>query len=191
MLPDRAARALPLLLLGLLAGLALLLDRATSLPFFSPGMGRNDPDLQIKRFVATGFGPDGKPLYTLTADAMQHYPLDDRSELSHAKLVRTLPSEPTLDVTATQARVTESGDKIEFEKDVVMYREPAANLPAMTLRTSRMTMDTVAGQASSEAPATLVSNGDQVQSTGFDYDHTNARLQLRSKVSINYAPPKR
>ncbi|GAB3259253.1 LPS export ABC transporter periplasmic protein LptC [Chitinimonas naiadis] len=191
MLPDRAARALPLLLLGLLAGLALLLDRATNLPFFAPGMAGNEPDLKIKRFVATGFGPEGKPLYVLTADAMQHYPQDDRSELTHAKLVRTLPDQPVLNVTATEATVSESGDKIEFDKDVVMQREPAADLAAMTLTTSRLSLDTVKGLANSDAPAVMVSDGDRVQSTGFDYDHTNARLKLRSKVSINYAPPKR
>ncbi|GLR14064.1 hypothetical protein GCM10007907_28540 [Chitinimonas prasina] len=191
MLPDRAARAFPLLLLGLLAGMALLLDRATNLPYFSPPAGSRDPDLTINRFVATGYGPDGKPLYKLTASGMRHYPHDDHSEFADALLVRTLPGEPTLTISAEKARITEGGDRVFFEQDVRMHRTAAAGVDAMTLNSSRLQLDITRGLASSDAPADMVSGGNRMRSTGFDYDHPNTRLNLRSNVSLYYAPPQR
>ncbi|QNM97150.1 LPS export ABC transporter periplasmic protein LptC [Chitinimonas koreensis] len=191
LLPDRAARAFPLLLLGLLAGLALLLDRATELPYFSPVAANRDPDLIISRFAATGFGNDGKPLYTLTAREMRHFPADERLEFSQARLVRTLPSEPTLTVDASTARVTDDGDKIWFERDVVMHREAAGQTGPLVLHTSRLSLDTARGQAASDAPTQLDSPGYQANAVGFDYDNNSTQLNLRSKVNIRYAPPKR
>ncbi|QDQ26405.1 LPS export ABC transporter periplasmic protein LptC [Chitinimonas arctica] len=190
MLPDRAARAFPLLLLGLLAGLALLLDRATNLPYFTPNPVSRDPDLSISQFEAIGFGQDGKPLYTLAADKMQHYPRDDRSEFTRPRLVRTLPGEPQLNVVAARARMLERGNRIDFDQDVQMTRVATPALPAMTLRTSNLRLDTERGLANSDAPADLSTGGDRINATGFDYDHTTAQLMLRSKVRINYASPK-
>ncbi|WP_269531263.1 LPS export ABC transporter periplasmic protein LptC [Chitinimonas sp. BJYL2] len=191
MLPDRAARALPLILLALLAGLALLLDRATYLPDIANGLRDKAPDLRIKDFRATAYGMDGKPLYVLTAEQMQHYPHDDHSELSQAHLIRTLPGEPDLQVHADKARMASGAQQVHFEQNVRMLRDAAPDLPAMQLSTSRLTLDTQRGSAQSDAPTQLLHGGDRLNTTGFDYDHRQARLALRAKVKIRYAPPQR
>lgn len=190
MLPDRAARAFPLLLLGLMAGMAVMLDRVTEVPSFAPGAADRTPDLRISHFAAIGHGEDGKPLYQLKADQMRHYPNDGRSEFERASLQRTLPGEPSLSVQADKATANASGDQLWFERDVLLARA-AGDTPAVQLRTSRLQLDARLGQASSDAPTKLQMGADQASSTGFHYDHDQARLKLSSKVSIDYAPPKR
>lgn len=190
-LPDRAARAFPLLLLIFVAGLAWLLDRATSLPSIAPERHSTEPDLIVSRFVATVAGPDGQPLYTLNANTMRHYPRDDHSELEAAKMVRTTAAEAPLTVTASKANVASGGKTILFTQDVVMERAPTPQVAAMTLRTSALTLKTEPGSSCSDAPTEILSDQYHIRTTGFDYDHATSRAKFHSKVNITYAPPKR
>jgi len=187
LLPDRAARAFPILLLGLLGGLALVLDRMVELPYFAPSAAQHQPDMTASHFVATGYGPDGKPLYLLTADNMQHY-ADDSADLQHPNLRRTAPASAPLTVTGDTAKLTDRGQKIWFDQNVVVRNEGDGKSAPMTLRTSRMLADTRSGTSSSDAPADVESQGNHLSSVGFDYDHDNAQLKLRSRVRIVYAP---
>ncbi|PHV10656.1 LPS export ABC transporter periplasmic protein LptC [Chitinimonas sp. BJB300] len=191
MIPDRVARAFPLLLLMLLAGMALMLNHVTELPSLTPSVAMRTPDLTISRFSAVSFGSDGKPLYTLKAERMLRYPDDGRAEFEQASLIRTLPAEPALTITAEKARANANGDKVWFEQNVQMQRAESAEAPSVQLQTRNLLLDTARGTAASDAPTDLQTGGDQVRSTGFDYDHNTAQLRLRSKVSIDYAPPKR
>lgn len=190
-LPDRAARAFPLLLLGFVAGLAWLLDHATSLPSVAPERHSAEPDLVVSRFVATVHGADGMPLYTLSANTMRHYPRDDHAELEAAQLVRTTPNEPKLTVNATHAKVSSGSKTMYFSEKVLMQRDAAPPVSAMTLRTSALTLNTEPGSSFSDAPTELDTDQYHVRATGFDYNHASSRLKLHSKVDITYAPPKR
>ncbi|MGQ5522479.1 LPS export ABC transporter periplasmic protein LptC [Chitinimonas sp. PSY-7] len=191
MLPDRAARAFPFLLLGLMAGMALMLDRVTDVPSLSPGAAIRTPDLTINQFSAVSYGSDGKPLYTLKAEKMLRYPDDGRAEFEKASLVRTLPTEPSLTITAETARSTATGDRVWFEQNVQMQRAASPDAVAIQLNTRNLLLDTARGTAFSDAATQAWMGDDQIRSTGFDYDHNTAQLRLRSKVSIDYAPPKR
>lgn len=190
LLPDRAARAFPLILLGLMAGLALMLDRATELPEFAPSAANRTPDLSIRDFAALSYGPDGKPLYRLQATRMLRYPNDGRTEFQQAALVRTLPDAPTLTIVADKARANANGDQVWFEQAVSLRRSADAQGAIVSLTTSRLQLDTRNGLASSDAPTVLNLGGDRARTTGFLYDHDKAQLKLRANVSIDYAPPK-
>jgi lipopolysaccharide export system protein LptC len=189
LLPERAARAFPLLLLALLTGLALTLDRMTELPYFAPGAVQREPDLVIQHFVATEYKADGSPQYRLDAAQMRHYP-DNHAELEQAQLHRTEAGQADLTVTAESARMNEDRNRVWFERKVLLQSEGNGSTPAMTLHTSRLQLDTGNGHAQSDAATEALSNGSVLRSTGFDYDHDQALLKLRSKVSIDYAPPK-
>lgn len=186
LLPERATRAFPLLLLILLAGLALVLNRMTELPYFSPNVAQRDPDLVIQRFVATEYGIDGQPRYRLNAVQMRHYP-DEHAELSAARLHRTETGSAPMTVSADTARMDQKGNQLLLQDNVQVQTEAYGKQAPMTLRTSSMQLDTKTGAAKSDAPAVVESNGDVLRTVGFDYDHEQAHLKLRAKVSIDYA----
>lgn len=188
-LPERATRAFPLLLLALLAGLALMLDRMTSLPYFSPNAAQREPDLVIDHFVSTEYAADGTPHYKLNAAQMRHYP-DKHAELIRAWLHRTEPNTAPTTVTAESAQLSKDRNEIWFDRNVVMQSEALGSTPALTIHTSQLQLDKDDGTAHSAAPTVAESNGSVLHTTGFDYDHRQAQLKLRANVSIDYAPPK-
>jgi LPS export ABC transporter protein LptC len=189
-LPERVTRAFPLILLTLLAALALTLDRMTELPYFSPGAVQHDPDLVVLNFTATEYSPDGGTHYRLNASRMRHYP-DDHSELDHAVLKRTEKAAAPLTVTSEKALLTDGSKQIWFESNVLLQSEGNGKAPPMTVQTSRLQMNTESGETHSEAPSVAESNGSILHTVGFDYDHRQGLMKLHSKVSIDYAPPKR
>lgn len=189
LLPDRAVRAFPLLLLALLAGLALLLQRATELPDNNLAANPRDPDLTISRFAATGYGVDGKPVYQLNADSMQHYPGEQaRVEFRKVHLARTLADSPTLRVDAELARVSQGGQAIWFERAVQLQQDAYAKQRPLMLNTSRLSLNTETGIAESDAPLQLKSPGMSASAIGFKYDQHTAQLELRNQVRMRYAP---
>ena len=71
-----SARLFPLLLMLTLALLTFWLERLTQEEPAAPAPRRHDPDFIIEGFTLTEFGVDGKPVTTLSATKMTHYPDD-------------------------------------------------------------------------------------------------------------------
>lgn len=191
MLPDRAARAFPLMLLGLMAGLAYWLDFATELPQFAPGPQRQTPDLVAKDVASTAFGEDGKTLYRLAAAEMRRFPGGQIAEFDRPRLVRTLPGTPELTVVGDSARVTEAGDKVWFEGAVTVTRAPFDGRPAVVIKASRVEYNTVTGAARSDAPVAADTGTSRMAGNGFEYDHERAVLKLHRQGRVEYDPPKK
>ncbi|MFC4159923.1 LPS export ABC transporter periplasmic protein LptC [Chitinimonas lacunae] len=191
MLPDRAARAFPLLLLGLMAGLAYWLDFITELPQFAPGPVRQSPDLVARKVTSTAFGQDGRPLYRLAAAEMRRFPGGQNAEFDQPRLVRTLPGTPELTVVGDTAQVTEAGDKVWFEGGVTVTRAPFEGRPAVVIRASRVEFDAVTGAARSEAPVDADAGTSRMRGNGFEYDHERAVLKVHRQGRIEYDPPKK
>jgi lipopolysaccharide export system protein LptC len=189
MLPDRAARAFPLLLLGSLLVLAFLLNRMTELPYFNLSGSKTEPDLTIYHFTAFGYDQTGHLLYHLTADRMKHYP-DESADLDKPNMRRTEQGVAPLTVTGDVARLTNRGDHVWFAQNVTMHDEGDAKHPPVTIRTTQLNVDVPSGVIVTEAPAVAESNGNILHTTGFDYNDKTSVLRTHSKGSIDYARPK-
>jgi LPS export ABC transporter protein LptC len=190
LLPDRAARAFPLLLLCLLTAVALMLDRMTQLPNFLPSASHSEPDLTVYNFTATGYDANGAPLYHLVADRMKHYQ-DDTADLDHPHMRRTEPGEEPLTVVGEIAHLTNRGNDIWFERNVTLRDEGNGQKAPVTIQTSKLAVDVPKGLMHSDAPAESDTKGIHLSSIGFDYNDKTGVLVMNSPGKLTYARAKR
>ncbi|MBV8464833.1 MAG: LPS export ABC transporter periplasmic protein LptC [Burkholderiales bacterium] len=189
LLPDRAARAFPLLLLGLLTAVALVLDRMTQLPYFMPSNSHGEPDLTVYNFTATGFDVNGAPMYHLVADRMKHFP-DDTADLDHPHMRRTEPGSEPLTVVGEAAHLSNRGNDIWFERNVTMRDEGSAQKAPVTVLTSKLAVDVPKGLIHSDAPTESDSKGIHMSTIGFDYNDKTGVLVMNSPGKLTYARAK-
>lgn len=100
----------------------------------------NEPDVIIDNFNASKMAPDGSLRYQLNASRMTHYPVGDTSRLEKVSFETRSPDQPTIRVTANGGTVTQDGELVVMEGNVVMNAEATATAPAWTLSTEKLTV---------------------------------------------------
>jgi lipopolysaccharide export system protein LptC len=136
-------RTLPLLPLGVLTLLVVLTFWLSS--FVDNGAARkaaalrHDPDLIIEKFSARTLNETGTVQYTVSAEKMMHYPDDDSSLLADMVFTSSQPGQPKLTARAPQGQLLKGGDEIIMSGDVVVDSNAIEKMPAMTIKTPKLT----------------------------------------------------
>ena len=87
MIRDRSHSLFPVIVLTLLAGVSVWLDRVTQQdPVAKTDKTRHEADFSAERITLHRFDPTGKVQYILVADSMLHYADDESSELKNPRL---------------------------------------------------------------------------------------------------------
>ena len=137
---DRSHSLFPALLLTLLAGVSVWLDRVTQQePVARTDKTRHEADFSADKITLHRFDQTGKIQYVLVADSMVHYADDESSELKNPRLNYLNRPEPVW-VESNFARVNKDGDAVVLTDNVFVRRDATAGKPESTLRTEEMTV---------------------------------------------------
>lgn len=133
---EQLLRALPVLLLALLAGLTYWLDQAVRSPAALAADGRllHHPDFTVESLLATRMDKSGRIRDTLRAAKMVHYPDDDSTALDQPRYVNLAHSTP-LSITSATALVTSNAGNIYFRGNVIAKRAAAPGGTSLTVNT--------------------------------------------------------
>lgn len=179
----------PLLLLAALALLTLWLKQTIQTPAAAPDQSkRGAADYVVEGFVATRLGPDGKPLYVLTARQMIHYPRDDTTQLTAPAFSQFDPLAPPLRISAEDGFVSRDGDDVYLTRNVVLIREAGPNLEQITARTEALHLQPDRDLAETDQPISVDSKTLKFEAVGMRLNNKTRVLKLRSRVRATYAP---
>jgi len=174
----------PILLLGFLAGLSFWLERAANVPESQrDGKLRHDPDSIAENFNVRRFDETGQLQYYLTAPKMLHYPDDDSSELSSAKLTYIRPGAPDLTIFGKEALVTNKGDTIYLTEQVIATRAPSAKSTELVATMPDLTIYPDKGTAHTASPVEITQGPTWMKGVGFSLDNNTSVMQLDSQVT--------
>lgn len=140
MIRDRSHSLFPVIVLTLLAGVSVWLDRVTQQdPVAKTDKTRHEADFSAERITLHRFDPTGKVQYILVADSMLHYADDESSELKNPRLNYLNRPEPVW-VESRFASVNKDGTTVVLTDEVLVRRAAHAGKPESTLRTEQMTV---------------------------------------------------
>lgn len=178
----------PLMMLLLLAGLTLWLERTSQPENVVSGKTRHDPDYIVNNFTIRRFDAQGKLFQTLSAKEMRHYPDDDSTEadLPHLTYHRDLKTF----VSADQAWIDSGGKTIQLEKNVRVRRENTKG-PETVLTTSSMTVLSDEEIARTKAPVTITQGSTVVRGIGMESNNKTGVSVLGGRVQGTIAPQPR
>jgi lipopolysaccharide export system protein LptC len=186
---GRGLQWLPVIILVLLVALTFWLEQLVrpTTPRGGPS-GRNDPDLIVDNFTARKMGPDGSLRYTLTARKMTHYPAEDTSRLEAVSFEASTPGQPNVTATSRSGAVSEGGDRVVLEGDVIVNAAATEKAPAWKLTTPRLTLLPDENVARSEDGVRFESRDISMTGASFVFN-TETRILNLKQLQATYQRP--
>jgi len=181
-----SARLFPLLLVLTLALLTFWLERLTREEPAAPAPRRHDPDFIIEGFLLTEFGVDGKPVTTLSAAKMTHFPDDGSTDLLSPRAVQTQPDGPRLRLSADRGTLTQDGNELLLFDNVLLVRDNATGGEESRLRTSFLHLVTPRSLARTDREVEFAAPGRSLRARGMEYDNRTGQLVLHAQVRGTY-----
>ena len=182
MIRDRSHSLFPVIVLTLLAGVSVWLDRVTQQdPVAKTDKTRHEADFSAERITLHRFDPTGKVQYILVADSMLHYADDESSELKNPRLNYLNRPEPVW-VESRFASVNKDGTTVVLTDEVLVRRAAHAGKPESTLRTEQMTVWPEDEKMRADKPVTLTQGQTVINAERMESDNIIGELRLQGQV---------
>lgn len=179
---SRGLSLFPVLVLTLLAGVSVWLDRVTQQdPVVKTDKTRHEPDFTADKLTVRRFDIHGKTQYVLVADRMVHYGDDESTELVRPRLDYLNRPEPVR-MESEFATVSKDGETVVMTDKVFLRRAATPGKPESTLRTQRMTVWPDDEKMRTEAPVTLTQGTTVVDAERMESDNLVGEVRLQGKV---------
>lgn len=182
MIRDRSHSLFPVIVLTLLAGVSVWLDRVTQQdPVAKTDKTRHEADFSAERITLHRFDPTGKVQYILVADSMLHYADDESSELKNPRLNYLNRPEPVW-VESRFASVNKDGTTVVLTDEVLVRRAAHAGKPESTLRTEQMTVWPEDEKMRADKPVTLTQGQTVINAERMESDNIVGEVRLQGQV---------
>ena len=183
----RAATALPLGLMFMLAAMTFLLQYAVQ----DGGMGdarvvRHEPDAVVENFHVDTLGKDGKPESTFSAPKMFHFPDDDSAEVLYPRMVHLAEDGGHVVATANRGVLTKGGDEGFFYGNVVLVREATAERDAMRAQTEFLHVLNDKHLARTDQPVVITEGTSILSGVGMEMHQDTRELKIFSQVRSTF-----
>jgi lipopolysaccharide export system protein LptC len=181
-----STRLFPLLLMLTLALLTFWLERLTREEPAAPAPRRHDPDFIVEGFLLTEFGVDGKPVTTLSAAKMTHYPDDGSTELLSPRAVQTQPAEPRMRLSADRGTLTQDGSELLLFDNVLLQRDNATGGEESRLQTSFLHLVGPRSLVRTDREVEFTAPGRALRGRGMEFDNRTGQLVVHAQVRGTY-----
>ena len=182
MIRDRSHSLFPVIVLTLLAGVSVWLDRVTQQePVARADKTRHEVDFSADKITLHRFDPTGKVQYILVADSMLHYADDESSELKNPRLNYLNRPEPVW-VESRFASVNKDGTTVVLTDEVLVRRAAHAGKPESTLRTEQMTVWPEDEKMRADKPVTLTQGQTVINAERMESDNIIGEVRLQGQV---------
>jgi lipopolysaccharide export system protein LptC len=178
-------RLYPIVVLGLLAGASVWLERITRVDEpAAEAMAQTGPDFIAEHTRVVGYGTDGSQRYELFADRLSHFPQGDVTRLDMPRL-RMINEGRETRITARQAEVSPGGEQVDMQGEVRVRRPAAADDPALALDSETLRIWPDAYRARTDSPVQLARGTTRADALGMRADNLFGTLELIGKVRVN------
>ena len=179
---DRSHSLFPVIVLTLLAGVSVWLERVTQqAPVAKTDKTRHEADFSADKITLHRFDLTGKVQYILVADSMVHYADDESTELKNPRLNYLNRPEPVW-VESRFAAVNKDGSTVVLTDDVQVRRTAHAGKPESTLRTEQMTIWPEDEKMRADKPVTLTQGQTVINAERMESDNIIGELRLQGQV---------
>jgi lipopolysaccharide export system protein LptC len=178
---GRGHSLFPMVVLTLLAGVSMWLDRVTQQPAATRAEKIHEADFSADKLTVRRFDLTGKIQYILVADRMVHYADDETTELVRPRLSYLNRPEPVW-VESNFARVSKDGDTVVLSDNVFVRRDAVAGKPESTLRTEEMTVWPDDEKMRSDKPVVLTQGKTVINADRMESDNIVGEVRLQGQV---------
>lgn len=172
----------PLIVLTLMAGVSVWLDRITQQEqTVKTDKTRHEADFSADKLTLRRFDLTGKIQYVLVADRMVHYGDDESTELLKPRLDYLNRPEPVR-VESEFATVSKDGETVVLTDQVLLRRAAHNGKPESTLRTDQMTVWPDDEKMHADKPVKLTQGQTVITAERMESDNIAGEVRLQGHV---------
>jgi len=139
----------------------------------------------LQDFKLTAHDTQGKEKYILQAERLQFFEQDSVSEIDKIR-AEFFSKESNWIITADKANLYKEQDRIEFLKNVKIFRPKQKNRSAFTFHTDKISLLTEKEILETSSLVTVSSDSTVIKSKGLRYDNQQGILEFKSDVKVTY-----
>ncbi len=188
---DRLSVLIAAVLLAVVAAASFWYSREMRRPTERVPPTPGAPDFIVDRVVLTQFDERGQAAYKLFAERLSYFNENDDIELLRPRLVSLRPDEPQVQAASARARITNAGEQVLMEGDVLVQRAAAAGRPALFIRTEKMTAFPDTERFTADVPVRIEQGADRLSGAAMDYDNLKRVLTVSGELRASLAPASR
>jgi len=150
----------------------------------------NSPDFYLKEFNVTQTNKDGKIKFTLNALDMKHYKYLDSALLNQPYYTQYKNERTHITIKSEKGEINNKGDKIFFNKNVVLTRLPTKQKKKLSLFTDELNIFTKLDIVTSKKSVKMIQEPNiEIDGIGMEYDKKEGITKLMSNVKVFYENP--
>jgi lipopolysaccharide export system protein LptC len=178
-------RLYPIIMLALLAGASVWLERVTRVDEpAAEAAEQTGPDFIAEHTRVVGYGANGAQRYELFADRLSHFPQGDITRLDMPRL-RMINEGRETHITALHAEVSPGGEQVDMQGEVRVRRPAVADDPALALDSETLTVWPDTHRAHTDSPVQLTRGSTRADAQGMRADNLFGTLELIGQVHVN------
>ena len=178
-------RLYPIIVLGLLAGTSVWLERVTRVDDPAAAAAeQTGPDFVAEHTRVVGYGVNGALRYELFANRLSHFPQGDVTQLEMPRL-RMVNEGKETHIAARQAEVSPGGERVDMQGEVRVRRPATADAPALTLDSEALTVWPDSYRAQTDSPVQLTRGATRADARGMRADNLFGTFELIGQVHVN------
>lgn len=184
---PRSNTLFPLLLLIGLAALSFWLERTVRLETQAERPPeQHDPDFIVENFTAVNMDKSGKPVSTLQAKRMAHFPETQTSELTNPHLIQLRRDGQPIHISANRGLVSGSGEEVRLYGNVVVRRPANVEQPELLMETRYLQVFPTQDLARTPERVVITQGKTRLTGVGFEVNSKTEEFTLKSNVSGQY-----
>ena len=164
---------------------------ASAIRVHQPQLGRVDERIFIETHVGDLSAVRAPHQVVLLAARLSYFNENDDIELTRPRLVSLQPGQPQLQASSERARVTNAGETVLMQGDVLLRRDESRGQPPLSVRTERMTVIPDTERFSSDVPVLIEQGDSRLSGDAMDYDNLRRVLTVSGRLRGELAPAKR
>lgn len=172
----------PFTLALILGGLSSWLEKISTLNIEEVKLDPTQPQYLMENLTASRFDVSGSLKEHLSAQKAWQLPDQENVFLQNAQLQTFDQHAPQYTVNAGMARYHLKEKKVYFEQDVLLEKAAYQQKPTATLKTTQLTVDTVAHTAHTTQAVEFTYGQSHGRANGAFYDHKTGKLDLPNNV---------
>jgi lipopolysaccharide export system protein LptC len=173
----------PLAVLLALAGLTFWLRQAIELPDERrDGRYRHDPDYIIDKPQLRKLDKAGKLQYTVSASEIRHFPDDNTTDMTQAKMVAVHPDKPSVTISSTTAQLSKDGQLLELHDNVQIRREATPSQAEMLATMPDLSVHLDEQSATTRSPVLITQGRSWLKGVGMQVDNKTQTYLLESQA---------
>ena len=174
---------LPLLILAMLAGFTIWLERASREEARGPDPKlRHDPDFWVDNFIVRRFNVDGSIQHTINATRMLHFPDNETTEIKEPRIAY-FRDDRTATVTARNAWLDKDGEHLRLIGEVRVIHADARGT-STAIDTEELLIIPDDEQAHTEVPVTITQGRSVLRGEGgMDLNNKTRMTVLKGPVT--------